>query len=71
MEVALVSAIAWFISIAITLRYCWLGELNNCCAVAAKDEQGEAGHIFSGLCAAELEQLDVRTVTSSSSITLL
>ena len=71
MEVAPVSAIAWFILIAIALRYCWLGEPNNCRAVAAKDEQGKAGHIFSGLCAAELEQLDMGTVTLSSSITLL
>ena len=71
MEVAPVSAIAWFILIAIALRYCWLGEPNNCGAVAAKDERGKAGHIFSGLCAAELEQLDVGTVTLSSSITLL
>jgi hypothetical protein len=48
MEVALVSAIAWFILIAIALRYCWLGEPNNCRVVAAKDERGAAGHIFLG-----------------------
>ena len=68
MEVAPVSAIAWFVLIAITLRYCWLGEPNTCRAMAAKDEHGEVG---SGLRAAELEQLEVRTVASSSSITLL
>ena len=71
MEVAPVSAIAWFILIAIPLRYCWLGEPNNCRAVAAKDEQGKVGQIFYGLCAAGLEQLDVGTVMFSSSITLL
>ncbi len=71
MEVALVSAIAWFVLLAILLRYCWLGEPNTCRAMAAKDEQGKVGHIFSGLRAAELEQLDVRTVTSSSLISLL
>jgi hypothetical protein len=68
MEVAPVSAIAWFVLIAITLRYCWLGEPNTCRAMAAKDEHGEVGY---GLRAAELKQLDVRTVASSSSITLL
>ncbi len=70
MEVAPVPAIAWFVLIAIALRYCWLREPNNCRAVAAKDERGEAGHIFSGLHAAKLEQLDVGTVALSSSITL-
>ena len=38
MEVAPVSAIAWFVLITIALRYCCLGEPNNCHAVAAKDE---------------------------------
>jgi hypothetical protein len=71
MEVAPVSAIAWFVLITIVLRYCWLGEPNNCCAVAAKDGQGKAGHIFFGLRVVELEQLDMGTVTSSTSITLL
>jgi hypothetical protein len=71
MEVAPVSEIAWFILIAISFRYCWLGEPNNCRAVATKDERGTVGHIFFGLCAVELEQLDVGTVTSSLSITLL
>ncbi len=42
MEVATVSAIAWFILIAIALRYCWPGEPNNCLTVAAKDERGKA-----------------------------
>ena len=48
MEVAPVSAIALFILIAITLRYCWLGEPNICCNVAAKGGQGKAGHILPG-----------------------
>jgi hypothetical protein len=47
MEVALVSVIAWFILIAIVLRYCWLGEPNICCAVAAKDGRCVVGHILS------------------------
>jgi hypothetical protein len=68
MYVAPVSAIAWFVLIAIALRYCWLGEPNTCRAVAAKDEHGKVG---SGLRAAELGQQDVRTVVSSSLITLL
>ena len=71
MEVAPVSAIAWFVLITIALRYCWLGEPHNCCAVAAKDGRGEAGHIFFGLRVVEIEQLDLGTVTLSSSITLL
>ena len=71
MEVAAVSAIAWFVLMAIALRYCWLGEPTNCCAVAAKDGRGKAGHILPGLHAVELEQLDVETVTSSFLITLL
>ena len=71
MEVAPVSAIAWFVLIAIVLRYCWLGEPNNFPAVAAKDGQGTVGHILSGLRAVELKQLGVGTVTSSSSITLV
>ncbi len=71
MDVAPVSAFAWFILIAIALRYCWLGEPNTCRAMAARDEHGEVGHIFSGLRAAELEQLDVRTMALSSLITLL
>ena len=72
MEVAPVSAIACFVLIAIiALRYCWLGEPNTCRAMAAKDEHGEVGHVFSGLRAAELKQLDVRTVTLSLLITLL
>jgi hypothetical protein len=37
MEVAPVSAIAWFVLITIVLRYCWLGESNTCRTVAAKD----------------------------------
>jgi hypothetical protein len=37
MEVAPVSAIAWFFLTTIVLRYCWLREPNNCRAVAAKD----------------------------------
>jgi hypothetical protein len=45
MEVAPVSAIAWFVLITIALRYCWLGEPNICSAVAAKDGQGKVGHI--------------------------
>ncbi len=49
MEVAPVSAIAWFVLIANALRYCWLGEPNICCAVAAKDGQGKTGHIVTGL----------------------
>ena len=49
MEVASVFAIAWFVLIAIVLRYCWLGEPNNCRTVAAKDEQGKARHILLGL----------------------
>jgi hypothetical protein len=68
MDVAPVSAIAWFALIVIALRYCWLGEPNTCPAMASKDKHGKVG---SGLHAAELEQLDVRTVASSSSITLL
>ena len=68
MDVAPVSAIAWFILIVIALRYCWLGEPNTFRAMAAKDEPGKVG---SGLRAAELEQLEVRTVASSSSSTLL
>ncbi len=68
MDVAPVSAIAWFVLIVIALRYCWLGDPNTCRAMAAKDEHGEVG---SELRAAELEELDVRTVALSSSITLL
>ncbi len=71
MEVAPLPAIAWFVLIAIALRYCWLGEPDICRAVAAKDGRGKAGHILPGLRLVELEQLDVGTVTSSSSITLL
>ena len=71
MEVAPVSAIAWFVLVAIALRYCWLGKPNICRAVAAKDGRGKGGHILPGLRAVELEQLDVVTVTLSSSITLL
>ena len=37
MEVAPVSAIAWFVLITIALRHCWLGEPNICCALAAED----------------------------------
>ena len=66
MEVAPVSAIAWFVLIAIVFRYCWLEEPNICRVVAAKDGQGKAGHILPGLRLVELEQLDVITVTSSS-----
>ncbi len=68
MDVASVSAIAWFVLIVLALRYCLLGEPNTYRAMATKDEHGEVG---SGLRAAELEQLDVRTVASSSSITLI
>jgi hypothetical protein len=71
MEVAPVSAIAWFVLIALVLRYCWFGEPNTCRAVAAKDVRGKAGHIFFGLRVVELEQLDVGTVKPSSLITLL
>jgi hypothetical protein len=71
MEVAPLSAIAWFALITIVLRYCWLGEPNICCPVAAKDGRGETRHILSELRLVELEQLDVGTVTSSSLITLL
>ncbi len=41
MEVASVSVIAWFVLIAIALRYCWLGEPNICHTVAAKDGRGK------------------------------
>jgi hypothetical protein len=51
--------------------YCWLKEPNTCRAMAAKDGHGKVGHIFSGLCAEELEQLDVRTVALPSLITLV
>jgi hypothetical protein len=71
MEVALVFVIAWFILITIVLRYCWLGEPNICCAVAAKDGRCVVGHILSMLRLVVLEQLDVGTVTLSSSIKLL
>ncbi len=68
MDVAPVSAIAWSVIIVIALRYCWLGEPNTCHAMAPKDEHGAVG---SGICAAELKQLDVMTVASSLSITLM
>ena len=68
MDVAPVSAIAWSVIIVIALRYCRLGEPNTCRAMAAKDERGAVG---SGIRAAELEQLDVMTVASSLSITLM
>jgi hypothetical protein len=71
MEVAPVSAIAWFVLITIALRYCWLGAPNICRPVAAKDGQGEAGHILPGLHLVEFEQLDVSTVILSSSVKLL
>ena len=70
MEVALVSVIAWFISIAIVLRYCWLGEPNICCAVAAKEGRCVVGHILSMLHLVVLKQLDVGTVALSSLMTL-
>ncbi len=48
MEAVPVSTIAWFVLIAITLRYCWLGEPDNCRTMATKDDQGKAGIYFSG-----------------------
>ena len=61
MEVAPVSAFAWFVSIPIVLRYCWLGEPNICRTVVAKDGRGKAGHVIPGLLLVEFEQLDVIT----------
>ena len=66
MDVAPVSAIVLLVKIEIILRYCRLGEPNNCRAVAPKLWRAGSCHGILMLFSAALVQFDVVTLTSSS-----